>query len=224
MAPLTNPRPELALPDEDVIARVRGGDAALFEILMRRHNQRLYRAVRGILRNEAEVEDVMQQTYLAAYAHLDQFAERARFSTWLCRIGIHEALARRRRAHATEPLPPDEGPIAMTATTPDADPEDRAARRQLARLLEDAVDALPEIYRVVFMLRDVEELSTAEAAACLDVTEETVKVRLHRARNLLRESLYARAGASAAEAFTFGDRRCDRLVDTVLGKIGVQRN
>ena len=211
------------LDDDQIVVRVRGGDTALFEVLMRRHNQRLYRAVRAVLRDEAEVEDVMQQAYLAAFAHLDQFAGEARFSTWLLRIGINEALGRlrQRRRHlrpVEDPMEEDRNePLPPEAEMPT--PEDRASVRELAELLESVVDGLPAGYREVFMLRLVEEMDTAETAAVLELGEAAVKQRLHRARQMVQGSLEARLGAVAATAFEFKAPRCDRVVAAVMARL-----
>jgi len=208
-----------ALSDGEVVRRVRAGDTALFEVLMRRHNQRVYRAVRSILRDEREVEDAMQQAWLAAYAHLDQFEGASAFSTWLTRIALNEGLARLRQRAKLTPL--DDVPeqeIQAMRTAP-IDPEGRAVDRELARMLEEAVDALPELYRSVFVLREVEGLSTADAAESLGVSEEVVKVRLHRARLALRDGLFERAGEASSAAFTFLGVRCDRMVARVLGAL-----
>ncbi len=208
------------LADEQVVERVLSGDTASFEIIMRRYNQRLYRVARAILRDDHEAEDVMQDAYVRAYQHLRQFQGRARFSTWLIRIAVHEALARaRRRERFVEPSPDsNEDPMnQLPASLPS--PEQAASNSELARLLEQAIDALPAPYRSVFMLRDVEELSTEEAAGCLEITEENVKTRLHRARAMLRRELYARAGAGSASAFQFMAERCDRVVRRVFDRI-----
>jgi RNA polymerase sigma-70 factor (ECF subfamily) len=212
-----------ALPsDEEIVRRVRQGDVASFEIVMRRYNQRLYRLARAIVRDDAEAEDVVQQSYLNAYLHLDQFADRARFSTWLTKIAIYEALARVRRSARRSAL----AEVAQLADhvlhkfeSKSPDPERQAFARELALLLEAAVDALPEIYRVVFMLREVEGLSTLETAECLDLSEDSVKTRLHRARSLLRDHLYARAGMAAPDVFQFKGSRCDRVVRGVFDRL-----
>jgi RNA polymerase sigma-70 factor, ECF subfamily len=210
-----------ALSDEDVVRRVRAGETALFEILMRRHNQRLYRASRAILRDEVEAEDVMQQAYVNAYAHLDQFEDRASFATWLTRIAVHEALARvRRRGRFAEMDVMGESDEIHADREGNPDPERQAYAGEVRRALEAALDALPLIYRSVFMLRDVEGMSTQEAADCLAVTQETVKTRLHRARALLREELFSRAGLTARDAFPFLVPRCDRIVAAVLARVG----
>jgi RNA polymerase sigma-70 factor (ECF subfamily) len=216
-----------ALTDEDVVGRVRAGETALFEIVMRRHNQRLFRVARAVLRDDAEAEDAVQQAYLSAYSHLDQFAGQARFSTWLTRITLNESLARRKkRIHLAEVEMGDtltdtfeETSAAMSKSKSNPNPEDQASMRELTGLLEAAVDELPEIYRVVFMMREVQELSTAETAACLELTEEAVKVRLHRAKGFLRETLFARLDARAPETFSFLGARCDRIVANVLARL-----
>jgi RNA polymerase sigma-70 factor (ECF subfamily) len=210
------------LSDEEVVARVLAGETAMFEIVMRRHNQRLYRVARAILRNDAEAEDVMQDAYVRAYEHLDQFAGRAKFSTWLARIAVHEALGRQHRANRYQELTPisePEGDPMDRFASLAPDPEQQAASSEIRRLLEEAVEKLPDTYRVIFMLRDVEELSTTDAAEILEITEENVKVRLHRARALLRKSLYARAGMEKNEAFTFHAVRCDRVVKNVFERL-----
>jgi len=211
-----------SLSDDEIVTRVQAGEHGLFEILMRRHNQRLYRAARAIVRDENEVEDVLQQTYLNAFSHLHQFEARSQFSTWLTRILINEASRRRRRLQRI--------PSAVTTaeafderlvTTPraEANPEHRAYASELRRVLEDAVDSLPESYRIVFMLRDVEGLSTSETALALGLADEAVKTRLHRGRAMLRRTVRERIGHVAAEAFPFHAPRCDRVVYAVLARI-----
>jgi RNA polymerase sigma-70 factor, ECF subfamily len=207
--------------DLDVVRRVRAGDTALFEILMRRHNQRIYRAARSIVKDENEAEDVMQEAYVNAYTHLHQFAERAQFATWLTRIAVNEALARvKKQARLTE-LDEDAEPgePAMGFSSIARDPEQQASNAELRALLEQAVESLPLGYRTVFMLREIEGLSTAETAECLAITEEAVKTRLHRGRALLREDLFQRTGLATSYAFEFHLSRCDRLVKAVLDRI-----
>jgi RNA polymerase sigma-70 factor, ECF subfamily len=208
------------LTDEDVVYRVRAGETALYEILMRRYNQRLYRVARAILHNDGEAEDVMQDAYVRAYEHLDQFAARAPFSTWLTRIAVNEALARVRLRNRNQPLDDTESngdPMQITSQSPD--PEQSASGAQVRELLERAVLDLPEHYRTVVMLRDIEELSTAETAQALDLTEENVKVRLHRGHGMIRNWLLERMGAGAKEAFPFMGARCDRVVRAVLVRL-----
>jgi len=225
MTPLSPAAPPLSaltsLPDEEVVARVLGGETALFEILMRRHNERIYRAARAILRDDTEAEDVMQQAYVNAYTHLSQFDGRAQFATWLTRIAVHEALARARRQGRYESL--EDSPTGTFMPIQSGpDPERQVFARELATLIESAVDKLGDGYREVFMLRQVEGLSTAETAQVLDVSEDVVKTRLSRARAALQRDLLDQAGAAAASAFTFGLSRCDRVVAAVMAQIGNQ--
>lgn len=209
--------------DEELVARVVSGDTVVFEVLMRRHNRRLYRAVRALLRDEAEVEDAMQEAYVAAFAHLHAFAGRARFSTWLVRIGINEALGRlRRRRH--EAAPSDEAGLDERVAAADdgagaATPEQRAADRELGALLERSVDRLPSGYRQVFVLRLVEGLDTAETAVALDLSEDLVKQRLHRARGMVQQMLEDKVGASVASLFELHASRCDRIVRAVMARV-----
>ena len=204
--------------DAEIVERVRAGETALFEILMRRHNQRIYRVARAVIKDEADTEDVMQQAYINAFTHLSQFQDRSQFSTWLTRITVHEALARRRKRKPEE-TPED---VMETLTSPQPDPERQAYAAELRRVLEAAVDSLPETYRLVFMLRDIEGLSTSETAAGLGLGDEAVKTRLHRARAMVRSAITERVGASTAEAFAFQAPRCDRVVAAVMAEI-VQR-
>jgi RNA polymerase sigma-70 factor (ECF subfamily) len=209
--------------DEQVVERVLGGEAEFFELLMRRHNQRVYRAVRSVLRDEAEVEDVMQQAYLNAWANLKQFSGQSRVSTWLVRIAVNEALMRTRKAsrlQLVEDLPPN---MEATMNRPASSPEDRAQSRELSALLETAVDALPELYRTVFMLRNIENLSSAETAEVLGVSDDVVKTRLHRARRLIRNALFQRLSDGGKESFPFFAPRCDRVVSGVLEAIALIR-
>ena len=164
----------------------------------------------------------MQEAYVRAYEHLGQFAGKARFSTWLTRIAVHEALARRRRGNRyqeLEPMSEREGDPMDRFASLAPHPEQQASNSEIRRLLEEAVEKLLDAYRTIFMLRDVEDMSTTDAADVLEITEENVKVRLHRARALLRKSLYARAGMERKEAFNFYAVRCDRVVKNVFERI-----
>lgn len=205
--------------DVEVVSRVRAGEIELFEVLMRRHNTRVYRVARAIVKDEAEAEDVMQQAYIKAFTHLDQFEDRSQFSTWLTRIAVHEALARRRKWQPDIVEPSGEGDHMDRFTAPQADPERQAYAQELGQVLEHAVDELPETYRTVFMLRDVEGMSTTETADGLELGEEAVKTRLHRARAMLRRSITAQIGEASASAFQFHAVRCDRVVAAVLSHI-----
>ena len=205
--------------DEDVVSRILAGETALYELLMRRYNQRLYRVARAILHNGGEAEDVMQDTYVRAYEHLNQFAGKAKFSTWLTRIAVHEALARQQRGsryRELEPTSEKQGDAMDTIASPAPDPEREAANSEIRTLLEEAIEDLPGTYRTIFMLREVEELSTTDVADILAITEENVKIRLHRARVLLRKNLYSRTGMKKNDAFTFHASRCDRVVKHVF--------
>jgi len=209
------------LRDEEVVARVLAGETALFEILMRRYNQRVYRVSRAILRDDAEAEDVMQDAYVRAYEHLGQFAGRAAFSTWLTRIAIHEALARKRRRGRMEELDalPANGDSMSILKSSAPTPEAGTAQAEARQLLEEAIEHLPENYRTVVVLREVEEMSVAETAQSLGVTDAVVKTRLHRAHAMLRKELYTRARGRAADLYQFHAVRCDRVVKAVFEKI-----
>lgn len=207
--------------DEEIVARVRGGERDLFEVLMRRHNQRLYRVARAVLRDDGEAQDVAQEAWVQAFAHLDQFAGRARFSTWLTRIALYAAWDRARRRGRLDSIDTAAGEKPrMTPASPARSPEREAYDRELAAVLESAVESLPDVYRSVFVLREIEALSTAETAECLELTEETVKTRLYRARGLLRRDLLARAGTAAGSLYSFAGDKCDRMVASVFARIG----
>jgi RNA polymerase sigma-70 factor (ECF subfamily) len=207
-------------PDDALIQQVLGGNTALFELLMRRYNERVYRAARSIVRNEGEAEDVMQQAYVNAFTHLRQFNGSARFPTWLTRIAVNEALARVRHQGRYEVFD-DELPNAepFMFQSPAENPERQAFARELHGLLEWAIDRLPNGMREVFVLREVEGLNTSEVAECLGVSEDVVKTRLSRGRATLRRLLFERTGATAPDAFRFYRPRCDRVVARVLSRI-----
>jgi RNA polymerase sigma-70 factor (ECF subfamily) len=209
------------LSDQEVVRRVLAGEGALYELLMRRYNQRLYRVARSIVRDDGEAEDVMQQAYVNAYTHLAQFEDRARFSTWLTRIAVHEALARVRRRRRLSEIDSmtegDDGGGVLRSNDPS--PEQQALTGELRVALEASLDAIPEMYRTAFMLREVEGLSTSETADCLETSDDVVKTRLHRARALLRRELLARAGSGARAAFSFHAVRCDRVVAAVIAQL-----
>src|SRR2546428_3042397 len=180
---------------------------------MRRHNQRVYRVARAVLKDETEAEDVMQQAYLNAFTHLDQFAERAQFSTWLTRITVHEALARRRRrktqAASSTADGHQDGEVMESLIALEPDPERQAYAAELGQVLESAIDGLPDTYRIVFMLREVEGLSTSETAAGVGLGEEAVEKRRHRARVMLRGGVTPRPGAGRAPTLPFPATRGD---------------
>jgi RNA polymerase sigma-70 factor (ECF subfamily) len=207
--------------DEEIVDKIRAGETALYEIIMRRYNQRLYRVARGIVRDDHEAEDVMQDAYVRAYQHLDQFAHRAPFSAWLTRIAVHEALARVRQRNRTQQIHEGEfeGAFVMNLAEPSLNPEQTASTAELGHLLEQALLALPDPIRAVVMLRDVEELSTTETAEALEISEDNVKIRLHRGRALVRSWLFQRVGARAKDAFPFMGARCDRVVQNVFARL-----
>lgn len=199
--------------DEDIVRRVQAGERHLFEVLMRRHNPRVYRVARAIARDDDEAEDIMQEAYVRAFTHIDRFEGRAKFSTWLTRIAIHEALGRRRNARPTAEADLD----AMTDRS--RSPEESAASAQIVALLGRAVAGLPEHFRVVFVLRAAQQLSVREVAECLEIGEETVRTRYFRARALLREALSEHAESAAPRLYDFHLDRCDRVVARVFARL-----
>jgi RNA polymerase sigma-70 factor, ECF subfamily len=205
--------------DLDLVSRIRRGDMPAMETLMRRHNRVLFRTARAILLDDAEAEDAVQEAYLHAYKALGSFRGEAKLSTWLVRIAANEALMRRRRrARQGEVIPIGDGAIDMKPG-----PENEAMRGEVGRLIEARIDALPESYRVVFMLRAIEELSVEETAAALDMPPATVRTRFFRARGLLRESLARDVDAAMQDAFSFAGERCDRLVQAVFNLLRTKK-
>jgi RNA polymerase sigma-70 factor, ECF subfamily len=209
--------------DEEIVKRVVEGESLLFELLMRRHNPRVYRTVRAILGADDEAEDVMQQTYLNAFSHLSSFAGQARFSTWLTSIAVNEALGRRRRSGVaalrmvTSNDAEDDPILHIRASGPD--PEQQVMTSELQHLVEEEIMALAENYRSVLVFRQVEGLSTEETAEILGVSTDVVKTRLRRARVMLREALLERAGVTFERLFEFHATRCDRVVNAVMRQI-----
>jgi RNA polymerase sigma-70 factor, ECF subfamily len=214
--------------DSDLLRSAREGDGAAFETLIRRHDRFLYRVARSVLLDDYEAEDVVQETFIKAFKRLGDFRGEARLSTWLTRIALNEALARKRRRRNTVELGALQHrtnaqiePSPMMA--PAQDPELTAAQQQIRKLLERAIDGLPDSLRTVFVMRDVEELSTADAARLLGLGEPTVKTRLHRARRMLREVLGEQIAASLNDVFPFEQQRCDLLVERVLKQVGLRK-
>lgn len=202
------------LGDDAIVEKVIAGEVEWFEVIVRRHQQRVYRAVRAILKQESEVEDVMQQAYLSAFTHLRELTGAANFSTWLLRIAVNKALTRLRALGRASGF--DENPDAEPMAPEHEDPKRRLEVQEVLRHLEAAVEELPDIYRVVLVLRELDGLTTLETAECLGITEETVKVRLHRARNLLSSDLTNRIQESKRDIFQFAAPRCDRMVETLF--------
>ena len=218
--PRAAPAPEIeGLSDAALVALLKRGERAAFGIVIQRHNQRLFRAARSIMRDDAEAEDVVQETYVRAFANLSGFRGDAQLSTWLTRIALNEALDRIRRRRPQVELYVVDDERATLKPTAD-DPERGAARAEIRRLVENAVDALPESFRTVFILRDIEELTTEETAAYLGLKPETVKTRLHRARRLLRAGLEDVLAAALSDAFPFAGARCARMTEVVLARLG----
>lgn len=208
--------------DEEIVKSILQGETGFYEILMHRYNQRLYRICRAILRNNTEAQDVVQYTHAKAYEHLSQFAGRSKFSTWLTAIAIHEASLRRRRNSRCDSL--DETSTNSTSkTVRPLNPEEEFELAETRQILESMIDALPEKYRVVQVMRDVEGMSVAETAECLGISQENVKVRLHRARAQLRKRLCDLFGSKASDLFPFHLSRCDRVVRGVSERALPQR-
>ncbi|HZH52867.1 MAG TPA: RNA polymerase sigma factor [Microvirga sp.] len=217
------------LDDRALVERARNRDAAAIRLIMQRHNRRLYRVARSVLGDDSEAEDVVQEAYFRAFTHLDGFRGEARLSTWLTRIALNEALGRLRQLRPQVDLRAvdkitDHGEarvIVLPSARQDSDPEQAAARAEVRRLLERAVDRLPGPFRVVFILRDIEELSVEETASQLGLRPETVKTRLHRARRLLRQALRATLSSTLTDVFPFAGARCARVTQAVLDRLNL---
>ena len=213
--------------DPELVHRIANHDEAAFETVMRRYNGALYRVARAILKNTSDAEDVLQESYLSAYRHIADFRADAKLSTWLTRIVVNQALARRRSRHRSRIVVPfsqlhaDEriDPEPVEADDSAASPEQSTSRAEIRSLLERKIEDLPVAFRTVFMLREVDELSGAETAECLSITEATVRSRLFRARGLLRESLSREFDMTTADVFRFGGEHCDRVVAGVLARL-----
>lgn len=214
--------------DGELVSRARRGEAAAFGEIMRRNNRHLFRAARSVLRDDAEAEDAVQEAYLRAFRGLAGFRGDASLSTWLMRITLNEALGRLRRRRTTVDLAAVEAAqngggasILVFPTAQGGDPEGAAARREIRRLIEAAIDELPDVFRPVLVARDVDGLSVEETAEILGVRAETVRTRLHRARRLLRAALDRRLGDTLREAFPFDGARCARMTAAVLARLGL---
>jgi len=227
----TSPLPESpaeTTTDSVLVTRATGGDQQAFTTIMRRHNQRLFRTARAILKADAEAEEAVQEGYIKAWRALPGFKGQSTLSTWLVRIIANEALGRLRRTRA-EVIPleaamtsPDPDIRAALADTPDDRPEQALMRAQMRSLMESRIDRLPDAYRAVFMLRAVEEMQVEEVAEALQIPAATVRTRLFRARSLLREGLASELDVALGEAFSFDGARCDRIVARVLARIGAE--
>lgn len=208
--------------DAELAARVASGDGAAFELLMRRHNRRLYRIAHSVLRDAADSEDALQESYLAAYRAIGSFRGESSLATWLSRLVLNHCLARKRKARRRDgiaPIVPQEIETEAGEGRDFETPDRALVRSELRELLERKVEALPEAFRTVFMMRCVEELSVQETALLLDIPEATVRTRQFRARSLLRESLAQDVDLASEELFGFDGERCDRVVARVLGAV-----
>ncbi|QOZ75586.1 RNA polymerase sigma factor [Bradyrhizobium sp. CCBAU 53351] len=213
--------------ETELIERARRRDEAALREIMQGNNRRLYRLARGILRSDSEAEDVVQETYVRAFTHLDGFLGTSALSTWLSRIAINEALGRLRSRRpqvelgsvpeATLEAQIIKFPLSSAAT----DPERSMAQREIQRVVEHAVDELPDAFRMVFIARVMEGMSMEETAELLGIKPETVKTRLHRARALLRENVEKKIGPVVMDAFPFAGQRCERLTEAVLKRLGI---
>jgi RNA polymerase sigma-70 factor (ECF subfamily) len=213
----------MASGDLELAQRALARDGVAFRTIMKTHNQRLYRIARGVVRNDSEAEDVVQEAYVRAFAHLDSFRGDASLGTWLSRIVINEALGRLRKRRRTVAMPENpQAEIIQFPLNPSDDPERTMAQRQILALVERATDSLPDVYRMVFVARVIEGLSIEETAELLDVRPETVKTRLHRARALLRKALDDQIGPVLLDAFPFAGQRCERLTAAVMKRLGLQ--
>ncbi|WP_394892794.1 RNA polymerase sigma factor [Mesorhizobium sp. AaZ16] len=215
------------LSDEELVEIARQGGENAIRLLVKRNNRRLFRVARAVVRDDAEAEDIVQETYVSAFTKLDSFRGNSRFSTWLTRIALNEALGRaRKRRPAAELAELDisdsanGGSVIMfpiSLKPPGADAE--LARKQVRDLLEKAVDELPDPFRLVFILRDIEERSTEDTASQLSLKPETVKTRLHRARRLMRLAVEKQVSATFSELFPFDGARCERMADRVIDRL-----
>lgn len=212
--------------DSDLVHRVAAGEVSAFEALMRLHNRTLFRAARAILRDDAEAEDALQDAYIRVYQSIGSFRGEARLSTWLVRIVANEALARRRkRERRAEIVPlrmepePGAAPEAESGVRTADGPERAAQRAEVHRLIERKIDALPDDFRLVFVLRAIEEFSVEETAAALGIPPSTVRTRFFRARSMLREALSQELDLAIEDAFGFAGARCDRIVAHVLARL-----
>ena len=206
------------LPDHEVVARILAGDLPLYELLMRRYNRLLFRLARSIVREDDEARDVVQATHIQAYYHLAQFRGPTGFRSWLARIAINEASARARR-RSTLPDPTDNEVLLQFPAVDATGPENVAIGGETLLVVEAAIDQLPEVFRTVFVLRGIEQLSIAETASVLDIKPATVKTRFHRARKMLQTALQRRFDEVAGNTFDFAGHHCDRIVAVVFGAL-----
>ena len=213
--------------DAELVARTRMRDEAAVRTIMQSNNRRLYRIARGILRNDSEAEDVVQETYVRAFTHLEDFRGDSSLATWLARIAMNEALGRLRRARPSvdvSTLAPgvlEAQIIQFPLSGASEDPERTMAQREIQHVVEHAIDELPDVFRIVFITRVIEGMNVEETADILGIKPETVKTRLHRARAILRDNVEKKIGPVVLEAFPFAGKRCERLTEAVLKRLGL---
>jgi RNA polymerase sigma-70 factor, ECF subfamily len=215
--------------DKGLVELARSGDDAVFRTIMQRHNRRLYRVARGILGDDPDAEDVVQEAYVKAFENLARFRGDSSLATWLTRIAINEALGRKRKRRPTTDLSKvdmldEQGEVRVLifpGVRVDSNPEADASRAEVRRLLERAVDDLPEAFRIVFVMREIEQMNVEETASQLDIPTETVKTRLHRARRLLREALQEKLGSALQDTYAFDGKRCEHMTEAVLRRMGM---
>jgi RNA polymerase sigma-70 factor (ECF subfamily) len=215
--------PSVASGDMQLVRRALAREGDAFRTIIKTYNQRLYRIARGVVRNDSEAEDIVQEAYVRAFAHLDAFRGDSSLATWLSRIVINEALGRLRKRRRTVAMPENpQAEIIRFPLNPSDDPERTMAQRQILQLVERATDSLPDVYRTVFVARVIEGLSIEETADLLGVRPQTVKTRLHRARALVRKALDDQIGPVLLDAFPFAGRRCERLTSAVMRRLGLE--
>ena len=212
--------------DSELVRRALARDAGAFRAIMQKHNRRLYRIARGVLRNNADAEDAVQDAYMSAFTHLASYRGESALATWLSRIVMNEALERLRQRRPAVDIAALEAPrgeaeiIQFPLSTPNDDPERTMAQRQILQLVEQATDNLPEAFRLVFVTRVIEGMSIEETSELLGIKPETVKTRLHRARQLVRDQLDKQIGPVLMDAFPFAGWRCERMTEAVMKRLG----
>lgn len=212
--------------DVELVRQALARDEAAFRAIMQKHNRRLYRIARAVVHNNTDAEDAVQEAYVSAFANMAGYRGESTLATWLSRIVMNEALGRLRRKRATvdiatlEPMRCEAEIIQFPLSTPNDDPERTMAQRQILQLVEQATDNLPEIFRIVFVARAIEGMSIEETSELLDIKPETVKTRLHRARQLVRDQLDKQIGPLLMDAFPFAGRRCERMTEAVIKRLG----
>jgi RNA polymerase sigma-70 factor (ECF subfamily) len=208
------------LDDNGIVEKILNGERDLFEILMRRHNQRLYRVARSVLNHDEEAEEVLQESYVRAFTKLDQFRGQAKLSTWLSKIVLYEALSRlRKKRRIVEVGTVSELETKMGVSEQNKTPQDEMMRNETIQIMEKAINALPAKYRSVLVMREVEGLNVAETADHLGLTEQTVKTRLFRAHSILRKQITQELGQNLSSVYSFMNERCDRIVQNVMLRV-----